>query len=89
MYTVTEPNNSFQFSSNVHVWHYFNIVSFECFQELQIEKQKHDELLKKYTEECKSSEGKVSTVSLIFPFLIQMMPVYLMDHIILLSLPAF
>ncbi len=36
------------------------------FQELQIEKQKHDELLKKYTEECKSSEGKVHRCSIYF-----------------------
>ena len=29
-------------------------------QELQIEKQKHEELLQKYTDECKNNEGKVN-----------------------------
>ena len=31
-----------------------------CQQELQIEKQKHEELLQKYTDECKNNEGKVN-----------------------------
>ena len=35
-------------------------TKYLCSQELQIEKQKHEELLQKYTDECKSSEGKVS-----------------------------